>query len=72
MGAKYLLSNPFFHGCMKHIEVDYHFVRDQVMKHLLDVRFVSTDDQLADGFTKSLSQHRLQEFRHNLNLEACD
>jgi hypothetical protein len=25
-GAKYLLSNPVFHGHMKHIEVNYHFV----------------------------------------------
>jgi hypothetical protein len=26
MGAKYLASNPIFHGRMKHVEVDYHFV----------------------------------------------
>jgi hypothetical protein len=26
MGAKYLSSNPIFHGRMKHVEVDYHFV----------------------------------------------
>jgi hypothetical protein len=68
MGAKYLASNPIFHGRMKHIKVDYHFVRDRVQKELLEVRFISTDDQVADGFTKALSQGRLLEFQRNLNL----
>jgi hypothetical protein len=67
MGAKYLASNPTFHERMKHVEVDYHFVRDRVSKKLLDVQFISTEDQMADGFTKALSQGRLQKFQHNLN-----
>jgi hypothetical protein len=68
MGAKYLSSNPVFHGRMKHIEVDYHFVRDQVLKRCLDVRFISTHDQLADGFTKALPQLKFQDFCRNLNI----
>jgi hypothetical protein len=68
MGAKYLASNPIFHESMKHIEVEYHFVRNRVTKKLLDVRFISTDDQVADGFTKALPQRRLFKFQRNLNL----
>jgi inhibitor of KinA sporulation pathway (predicted exonuclease) len=68
MDAKYLSSNLVFHGRMKHIEVDYHFIRDQVMKHLLDDHFILTNDQVADSFTKALPQHQLQEFYNNLNL----
>jgi hypothetical protein len=69
IGAKYLSFNPVFHGRMKHIEVDYHFVQDQVMQCKLDVRFISTHDQLADGFTKSLPQKWFSEFCNNLNLD---
>jgi hypothetical protein len=47
---------------MKHIELDYHFVRDRVTKKLLDVRFISSNDQVADGFTKALTRGRLLEF----------
>jgi hypothetical protein len=53
---------------MKHVEVDYHFVIDRVTKKLLDVHFISTEDKVADGFTKALPQQRLLEFQHNLNL----
>jgi hypothetical protein len=45
-----------FHGRTKHIEVDYHFVRDQVVRKLLEVRFISTCDQIVDEFTKPISQ----------------
>jgi hypothetical protein len=68
MGAKYLVSNPIFHGRMKYVEVDYHFIQDRVLKKLLEVQFISLDDLVADGFTKALPQGRLLEFQHNLNL----
>jgi hypothetical protein len=35
---------------------------------LLDIRFISTGDQVADGFTKALPRVKLREFRDNLNL----
>lgn len=68
IGATYLSSNPVFHARTKHIEVDYHFVREQVAQKLLDIRIISSNDQVADGFTKAQTVHRLQEFRTNRNL----
>jgi hypothetical protein len=55
LGATYLSANLVFHAQTKHIEVDYHFVRERVARKQLDVQFISTNDQLADGFTKVLS-----------------
>jgi hypothetical protein len=53
--ATYLSANPVFHTCTKHIEIDYHFVRERVAKKLLEIRFISSKDQVADGFTKPIT-----------------
>jgi hypothetical protein len=55
LGATYLFANPIFHTRTKHIEIDFHFVRERVAKKLLSIRFINSADQLADGFTKPLS-----------------
>jgi hypothetical protein len=68
MGAKFLAANPVFHARMKHIEVDYHFVPERVLKRLHEIDFISSKDQVADGFTKALSVRLLENFKHNLNL----
>jgi hypothetical protein len=68
MGAKYLSANPVFHARTKHIEVDFHFVRERVLNNLLQIDFVPTGDQVADGFTKALAVRQLENFKHNLNL----
>jgi histone deacetylase 1/2 len=68
VGAKYLSANPIFHARTKHIEIDFHFVRERVAQKLLDIRFIASGDQVADGFTKALLVTKLIQFRRNLNL----
>jgi histone deacetylase 1/2 len=68
MGAKYLYANHVFHARTKHIEVDFHFVRERVLNNLLQIDFVPTGDQVADGFTKPLAVRQLENFKYNINL----
>jgi histone deacetylase 1/2 len=58
IGAMYLTANPLYHSRTKHIELDIHFVRDQVAQRHLQVRFISGTDQIADSFTKALPTAR--------------
>jgi len=51
LGATYFSTNPIFHAHIKHVEVDYHFVRDRVAKKEIQIRFIPSQDQLADVFT---------------------
>jgi histone deacetylase 1/2 len=68
IGATYLSLNPVFHARTKHIEVDYHFIRERVAQKLLHIKFISSKDQLADIFTKPLSLPLFEGCRCNLNL----
>jgi hypothetical protein len=43
IGATYLTINLVFHARMKHIEVDYHFIRECVVNKLLEIRFISSE-----------------------------
>jgi hypothetical protein len=70
IGATYLSANPIFHRRTKHVEVDYHFVRERVASRQLEVRFISSKDQIADIMTKPLPVTTFCNLRRNLNLVA--
>ncbi|KAK9072095.1 hypothetical protein SSX86_008527 [Deinandra increscens subsp. villosa] len=53
-------ANPVFHSRMKHLALDFHFVREKVQDGSLRVTHISGDDQLADALTKPLLRPRFQ------------
>ena len=53
VSALTIATNPVFHAHTKHIEVDYHFVHEKVLRRDVLIKFISTQDQLADLFPKA-------------------
>ncbi|XP_028084292.1 uncharacterized protein LOC114285439 [Camellia sinensis] len=68
LSAIAMSHNPVFHARTKHIEVDYHFVRERIASKKLHICHIPTSDQVADVFTKPLSVTRFQYLQHQLNV----
>jgi hypothetical protein len=62
-----LADNPVEHSRTKHIDIRYHFLRDHQERGDIDIYHISTENQLADIFTKSLEEKRFCRLRSELN-----
>ncbi|KAD0286868.1 hypothetical protein E3N88_44505 [Mikania micrantha] len=68
--AIFLSQNPVSHKRAKHIDIDYHFVRELVSSGKLHTKFISTNLQVADIFTKSLPRPLFERFRLMLRVTS--
>ena len=67
-----LARNPVFHARTKHIEVHYHFIWERVLAGDIDLVYISTDEQVADIFTKALGAEKLRRFRTMLGVQEME
>ena len=57
-----LSKNPVSHQRSKHIDIKYHFIRDVIAKGIIELYYVPSQINVADLFTKPLSNPRIQSF----------
>ncbi|CAL9026148.1 unnamed protein product, partial [Prunus brigantina] len=65
-----LSNNPVFHSRTKHFELDFHYIREQVLNQKLNVKYVCSQDEIADIHTKSLSKQHFLFLRSKLSLQS--
>lgn len=51
-GAIAIAKNPEHHGRTKHIDIRYHYIRDLVSKHEVQLEYLETNKMIADVLTK--------------------
>lgn len=69
--ATCLSKNPILHSRAKRIEIKHHFIRDHVHKCVLNLKFIDTDHQLVDIFTKPLPEDRFIFILKILKMDFC-
>ncbi|KAK2986530.1 hypothetical protein RJ640_005572 [Escallonia rubra] len=63
-----LAKNPAFHDRNKHIDTRYHFIRESIAKKQVQVKFVKSEDQDTDIFTKLLNREVFEKLRNRLGI----
>ena len=71
-GAIELSKNPKFHNRTKHIDISFHFIREQVNLKVISVKYCPTEDMLADIMTKGLPKITFQRFRELLRINEIN
>ena len=62
LGAKALSENPEFHRRTKHIDVRYHWMREEVANGLLQLEYISIAQMTTNGLTKPLGPLQFSAF----------
>ena len=67
-GSIALAHNPVFHPRTKHIDIQHHYIRDEVASRRIELSYVPTDQMIADGLTKALTHVRFHRFIEQMNM----
>lgn len=63
-----LANNPVYHAKIKHVELDIHFIKVEVLAKQLDICFVPNADQTANILTKAFPYGNFHYLRCKLNV----
>ncbi|GJY54134.1 hypothetical protein Tco_0445798 [Tanacetum coccineum] len=65
-----LCCNNVQHSRSKHIDIRYHFIKEQVENGVVELYFVKIEYQLVDIFTKALCRERIKFLIDNLGMRS--
>lgn len=67
-GSIALAHNPVFHARTNHIDIQHHYIRDEVSAGRIHLTYVPTSEVIADGLTKHLTHAKFHEFVRQMRM----
>ena len=64
-----LTKNPQFHGRTKHVDIKFHYIREQVEQQNIKLVFCPSDNMMADFLTKGLTREKFCKNREMTGLK---
>ena len=68
ISAVSISKNLVFHGRTKHIKIKYHFIREVQQSNEVLLVHCSSENQLADIFTKTLPMERFEALKQKIGV----
>ena len=65
-GTIALAKNPIKQQRTKHVDIKYHFIRDEICKGSVSMSYIPSEENLADIFTKPISSNKLRRFKNDI------
>lgn len=67
-GSIALAHNPVYHARTKHIDIQHHYIRDEVAAGRINLQYIPTSEMIADGLTKALTHAKFHTFVKQMNM----
>lgn len=64
----HMVTNLIFHKKTKYVGINYHFIKDQIVRGFVTTKHVSTKMQLVDILTKAFDRKQFSAFLINLKI----
>ena len=65
-----MAKNPVGHARTKHIDIHYHLVPEGVQDGVIALKYIATDEIIADILTKPLPKHRFEKLVAELGMKT--
>ena len=61
-----------FQRRIKHIDIKYHFIREQINSGTVELKYFPTEDMIADMLTKGLHKEKFVKLRKMVGIKAMN